>query len=1166
VANSKPLSDLVRIRHHFVRSVSLERDFTAKEMDSGYIPAGRALELVGRVVRGLGTDSAARALSITGPYGSGKSSFALFLDSLLGPTKDRVRQQAHRALQEADPALAEQLGSCKERLGAGRGGFIRAIATAEREPVSLTVLRALRVGSQRYWTQAAVPEPIARSLRTLETKVLAGGHPTGKDLLGVAEEMSRHAPVLLVLDEFGKSLEYWADSSGRGDLFLLQQLAERAADPKRAPLVLLTLQHLAFEEYTTAASEAARKELVKVQGRFEDVPFVDNPAVAARMIAQCLGASDRDTQALATLKRYGLDAHRAAERVGIAGVLDATPDLLAGCYPLHPMTLVLLPQLASGYAQSNRTLFSFVASREPGTLRRYIEEESFDGRRLPILTPDRLYDYFMDSMSTVVASSAGASRWMELERRVREASGLPAFELRCLKVIALLNLVGSGGVLRASRRLISFALQTEIGAKESGGQLDSCLTDLERRGFIVHRTVSDEFRIWQGSDFDIQAAARQARKGLAVEAPSRLVKRLAALAPIVAARHSQEVGMLRHFQRLVADAEDVSSPIELDADGCVVYLLDESDEVIRERLKEWGRPVVVVSTPDRERVLESAREAAALDAVLSMPELSTDWVARREVQERAAIAAAAFRDVMTEAFDAKREDVEWTLLNPRRRVRPTHGLSRALSDVCDQVYSDSPELHNEMIARTELTSQGAKARRELIEAMITRPSEPRLGLEGYGPERAIYEGLLAHTGLHRGRVGGSIGFGPPSKSSSFTGLWKAINETLDLAQDQAVTAAEVGQILSEPPFGLKAGAYPVVLAAVLLWRAEDVAVYQDGTYAPALTADLMERLVKTPERFGFRCFVVRGARHQLVEALASTPGLSTPRYKQRNATILSVTVPLLDVARSLAPYAQRTSTVSSAAAAVRGELLSAREPDHLLFVALPAALGLELTDRSLPKSAVDSYVASLSDAVDELSGAYAHLLSRIRDALRYHLRVPEGMEIRGDLSARASRLAGQILDQRLRSFLTMAADGTLDDEDWVEALAMNLAQKPPTQWTDEDEALFASTLKEIGGTFGRVEALHFEHRDATAEGFEAKRIAITAPDGIEVSRVVWINEGGSRQLGALVTQAIADAEARVGRGGGEALLALLAEHLYKDQEGDQLKESNLDAQKRVARK
>ena len=48
----------------------------------------------------------------------------------------------------------------------------------------------------------------------------------------------------------------------------------------------------------------------------------------------------------------------------------------------------------------------------------------------------------------------------------------------------------------------------------------------------------------------------------------------------------------------------------------------------------------------------------------------------------------------------------------------------------------APVIRNEMVARRDLTSQGARARRELLTAMVQSSEKERCGIEGYGPERA----------------------------------------------------------------------------------------------------------------------------------------------------------------------------------------------------------------------------------------------------------------------------------------------------------------------------------------------------------------------------------------------------------------------------------------------
>ena len=92
--------------------------------------------------------------------------------------------------------------------------------------------------------------------------------------------------MLLVLDEFGKSLESIRDG-GDADPYVLQQLAE-AGQGAGLPIFILTLQHLSFVDYLAEAGSSKRREWAKVQGRFEDVAFVDSPGQTRALIGSRL--------------------------------------------------------------------------------------------------------------------------------------------------------------------------------------------------------------------------------------------------------------------------------------------------------------------------------------------------------------------------------------------------------------------------------------------------------------------------------------------------------------------------------------------------------------------------------------------------------------------------------------------------------------------------------------------------------------------------------------------------------------------------------------------------------------------------------------------------------------------------------------------------------------
>ena len=143
------LATQIRPRDRYLRAANLE---SHEEQAEHYIPTSRALEVLRRLVHSMEDSTVGRSWSLTGPYGAGKSSFALFLRTLLGPPGD-LRQAAERALGDADETLLKELVAARSSLGA-EDGFVLATTTCQQEPVADSLLRALVIGTQRALAQA----------------------------------------------------------------------------------------------------------------------------------------------------------------------------------------------------------------------------------------------------------------------------------------------------------------------------------------------------------------------------------------------------------------------------------------------------------------------------------------------------------------------------------------------------------------------------------------------------------------------------------------------------------------------------------------------------------------------------------------------------------------------------------------------------------------------------------------------------------------------------------------------------------------------------------------------------------------------------------------------------------------------------------------------------
>ena len=98
------LADHISVHGRFARSASLERDVDRPEPLDGYIVTARALDALERIAATAVAGLSGGAWSLTGPYGSGKSSLALLLDAALGPAAT-TRENAWKLIDDASPAV-----------------------------------------------------------------------------------------------------------------------------------------------------------------------------------------------------------------------------------------------------------------------------------------------------------------------------------------------------------------------------------------------------------------------------------------------------------------------------------------------------------------------------------------------------------------------------------------------------------------------------------------------------------------------------------------------------------------------------------------------------------------------------------------------------------------------------------------------------------------------------------------------------------------------------------------------------------------------------------------------------------------------------------------------------------------------------------------------------
>lgn len=1112
-----PLFDDINVKRRYTRSVNLERDLEVADSVKGYILAPKAQNIIDRFIDALITPNAVRAWTITGVYGTGKSAFAHFLTSLCSAKEEEIRKNAVKILKDASGQSSKLSRNMPDK------GFIKAIATAQREPIANTLIRALKYGSVRFWAKARGQKgPIRTALDRLYNEVNNGKTVDNGQVLELINGLasSSKAGMLIVIDELGKNLEYASQGQAFTDLYLLQQIAELPSGERKPKIFFIGLLHQAFYEYSYGLAAAQRNEWIKIQGRFEDIPLSESPDRLVRLISSAIDHEAVNTSLKRKISSWGKAWARELKELEVN---KSVINELSNLYPFHPSAAMVLPVLCNKFSQNDRTLFTFLASDEPHSFKSFLKTHKVQDDIMPTLKVHRLYDYFIESSGITLSARPQLQRWVEIQGRIDEASSLEVDAINMLKTVGILNLVSSTGALKASPRTVRLALCDSPSSNSEIKYWGRVLADLKAKGFVTYRQISDELRIWEGTDFDIEKEVTEETQRN-TSPLAHILTELSPLKPLIARRHSYVIGTTRYFERYYLDSiPEVLECKNQDSDGIICYLtLKRVPQVDLPAKTSDGKPIIFISAAEVDTLRIACNEYIALSNINKQKkELQSDGVARREVRQRLFIAEKVLRESLERSFDITNSKVKcWNMGEPAK-LSSIASLNTMLSDICDKVYSKAPELWNELINRRELTSQGAKARRELIEAMLERESMERLGISGNGPEYSMYMSVLKKTGVHS-PDGDKWKFHPPHGRSGVYHVWKAIEEFCVSAKDSPVSINELYDILHRPPYGVKQGIIPVLLLAVLSHQNDYLSVYIDGSFIPVLGAEHFELLVKKPELFSVRYFEITGLKKQVFEELSEILSASKVKNRRqvRNLTLLSIINPLVKFVQKLPKFTLSTENISDEAKAVRDALLNAKDPDILLFNSLPQACGVSFIDANASRdnAIVKSFRKKLIKALQELQSAYDNVLAQCKLLLCDALSVKKDLqELREYLSAITNRVNTntEVIELNLKRFIQAAINKDLADKAWLESLLMVISDKPVASWSDKDIISFEVKLGDIIRRFKNIEAI-IDLGIEAGKGFEAKKVTIAHHNGEEFNEVLWIEPSEKESLAATV--------------------------------------------------
>lgn len=1032
---SQNFSDIIKINSKFCRSINIEKDLNNEGILKGFVCPNSFRTALRGLSENVGETGQA-AFTWTGPYGSGKSSLALLLSSLLGENKN-LHDMA------IDIIGQDEADAFFKGINYKSGWTVLPIVGDVEDPKKL------------------IDDELKKHLKTKP-----------KDTFDGLEKLATQKDgLLIVIDEMGKCLE--AQAKGIGEVYFFQKLAEFASR-SNGKIILIGILHQSFVDYARSLPHTIRDEWSKIQGRFVDVPINTAGEEQLELIGRAINTPSPDLSKIKPIAEQVADT--IAKNKHIISKDDLI-DVLCRCWPICPVVVCLLGQLSrKKFGQNQRSIFSFLSSAEPYAFRDFINSTPYS--KDTMYTLSNLFDYIKTNLESLIVTSSESKIWhiaMEAIQKI-SARDFPEFHLDVLKSIVMIDIFSGSSGLVASKDLLS-ALFPETK------KLDTAIKDLEKASVILYKAHKGAYSVFEGSDFDIDSAFREAFKHIDGLETSKLAE-IVSFKPVIAKRYYHQYGSMRWFDVVLTSISDYKQTIEnacksTNAVGLFCILLPngqaeekQAETILLKNKDKFDLPVFFSVAKQARLINEHLRELLALEWIQksALPGFVGDTIAQKIVEDR----LNAVSDMLGIRLEEVIQGADWYHAGNKYENVQTSRMSAIASDVCEEKYKYSPRIRSELVNKNKPSASANTALNKLLKMMVNNNGEQDLGITGFSTEAGLLKILLQDTELYINNTKNGGDYVLPKKGSELYNLWKGTDDFLKTSFSK--TAAEIYNMWKAEPYGVKAGLHTILMLAYILTKTKDIAAYRDGIYTPKVDDLFVDYLIKDSKRISLKFVEADDVSNNIIMSVVKA--LQDVGINEQLTEPLDVARKLVSMVRGLHPWVLKTKTLTNQTIRFREIIKSANDPNKLLFEDLPKLYSS------------NNLYENVKAALVELSDVYPAMLQAIGILMTSELDIPLVTPFYlEELRERAKNIKGVTGNFGIEAFAARLStfNSTTADIAGIISLASN---KPQTEWIDLDIETAKKEILRLCTEFKKAELY------AKVKGRPATRQAIAFIAGI----------------------------------------------------------------------
>lgn len=860
-------------------------------------------------------------------------------------------------------------------------------------------------------------------------------------------DLDKGSPLLfIVIDEFGKFLEYASQNEPEKELYFIQQLAEFVNNSDNN-IVLLTTVHQNFDAYAINLESVQRQEWTKVKGRFKEITF-NEP------VEQLLFLASEQIEEKQSTNKKEKTVNELVELLAVSKAFnineDYIKDIAKKLYPLDAISGYVLTMSLQKYGQNERSLFSFLESTDhTGLYQHSILNDSF-------YSIAEVYDFLIYNYFSFLNSryNPDFSAWKAIRTSLEKVESLFDQNLsnyeKLIKTIGLLSINAQAGSFINRGFLIKYA-ERSLGIINA----DKLIEDLEIKKVILYRNYNNRYILFEGTDLDIPTALYEAGNKIDdITDVVTLLNKNYSLQPVLAKRSMFETGTPRLFEYKIS-SQPISTKPEGEVDGFINLIFNEKDIL---------SDIINISSENKEAILYcyylNSKEIKDLLFEIEktrrvIEENPDDKVAVTELKNIVLHQRNLLNHKILNSFFGDKTSVRWIFGGKQKEFKSQKEFNSFLSQICKTVYHKTPYFNNELVNKHRISTSIHSAKRNYFKALANDWDVPQLGFaaDRYPPEKTIYLSLLENNGIKL-CDDDSSSLIEPHNENGFHNLWKVSVDFLDSAKLTKRNISEFIDILNNKPFKLKQGFIDFWVPSFLFIKRDEYALFNEKIYTPIINEDILELIAKVPKDFEVKSFVLEGVKLDIFNSYRKF--LNIDLNKNGNAqTFIETIKPFLVFYRGLPDYSKETKRLSKESIAIREAIANSKDPEQSFFEDFPTALGYSVAKIQKDRADLQHFIIELQDSIKEVRNSFDELVNRFESFLqdKYFDKPIVFEDYKAKFQNRYKNLRRHLLLNSQKSFVQRVDSQIEDKKAWLSSLAQSLTGKSLEKFKDEDELL-----------------------------------------------------------------------------------------------------------------